>query len=491
MELIAITTRRFAFCSLCFLFAITIISLSHPQPACAEKLSGQDATTVTELEQRLFFNKYSDEDGEQRVARIEKQVFGEVLQAPWSDRMARLRQMLDEKKSAEAAQQEEQQRRQQQEQLRQQQQQQQQQQQVMNSLPPQQQNDFDRARENIIQAREQEIQQLLAEGVDLWRQKRAQEATQRFEQVLRLDSNNAEAHFSLGIIEESTGNLVEALSSYQQAAASQPQVREYAEAAKTVEKKLATKQVAMGQQQALRMLAESASAAFKQQNYVRALELYKTLDSQSPNQALVKYNIGTLYLMMKDQTNALKYYHQAVKLKPSEERYQKAYSELKEQVELLNQRIAENNREAEMLRAGKTPKPPKPGKTYKQKTPDQIPSFPIGRAKFGGGSGLPQGVQQTGQSPVFGGYLTTPAADLMSKYGLAGKGTKEGVKVTTVGIASRASAAGIQPGDAIRAVDGNEVYEVKQINEILSRKGFNERVQLLLMRNGQMGVIQM
>jgi tetratricopeptide (TPR) repeat protein len=474
MELIAITAHRLAFCSL---VAITIISLSLPAPALAAKLSGQEATVVTELEQCLFFNNYPDEGGEQRVARIEKQVYGEVLQAPWADRIARLKQMLEEKKSAEAVRQEEQQRRQQQ--------------QVKNQLPPQQRNDFDRARENIIAAREQEIQQLLADGVDLWRQKRAQEAAQRFEQVLRLDSNNAEAHFSLGIIEESTGNLVEALSSYQQAATSQPQVREYAEAAKTVEKKLATKQVAMGQQQALRMLAEAASAAFKQQDYVRALDLYKTLDSKSPNQALVKYNIGTLYLMLKDQNNALKFYQQAVKLNPAEPRYLKAYSELKGQVEILNAAIEENNRQSAQLRGGKPPKPGKKQKVYQQKTPDQIPPFPMGRAKFGGGNAVPTAMQQSPQSQVFGGYLNTPAADLMSKYGLSGKGTNNGVKVTTVGVASRAAAAGIQPGDSIRAVDGNEVYDVKTVNEILTRKGFNERVQLLLMRNGQMGVIQM
>lgn len=481
MELIAVIANRFAFCSL---VVLTIICLNQ-SAACAAKLSVQDATTISELEQRLFFNKYPDEDGEERIARIEKQVYGEVMQQPMPDRIARLRQMLEEKKAAEAAQAQEQQQRQAAQPPPQQQQPQ---------FPPQQQNDFDKARENIIAAREAEISQLLADGVELWRQKRAQEATSRFEQVLRLDKNNAEAHFSLGIIEESTGNLVEALSSYQQAAMSQPQVREYGEAVKTVEKKLQKTQATQVQQTGIRMLAEAASAAFKQGEYVKALDLYKTLDTQAPNQALVKYNIGTLYLMVKDQNNALKYYQQAVKLNPSEPRYVKAYSELKNQLDMLAAQVEENNRQAAMLglKDGKIPKPKKQkeGKVYKQKTPDQIPSFPMGRASFGG-SGMPQTTTAAPQSQIFGGYLNTPAADLMSKYGLAGKGTNDGVRITTIGIASRASAAGLMVGDAIRAVDGQEVYDVKKVNEILSRKGFNDRVQMMIMRNGQLGVINM
>lgn len=494
MEFIAVAAvwlRRasYSLVALTIFCSISIASTSIAS-AAADKLSGQDAVTVGELEQRLFFVKYADQDGEERVARIEKQVYGEAVQAPFADRVARLRQMLEEKKAQEAAQQEEQQRQQQ----AMQQKQQQQKQQVMQQQ--QQQNDFDRARENIIQAREQEIGQLLSEGVELWRQKRAQEATQRFEQVLRLDPANAEAHFSLGIIEESTGNFVEALSSYQQAAQSQPHVKEYGEAVKTLEKKLAQKQIAQGQQVALRMLAESASAAFKQGEYVKALDLYKQLDAKAPNQALVKYNIGTLYLMVKDSQNALKYYEQAIKLNPSEQRYVKAYSELKGQVDVLNERIAENNRQSEQLRnpgkKGPKPKKDKSG-NFKQMTPDQIPAFPgmpKGRASFGGNS-LPQATQSTPQSPVFGGYLNTPLADVMSKYGLVGKGSNEGVRVTTVGIASRASAAGIQPGDHIRAVDGNEVYDPKQVNDILSRKGFNQPVQMMIMRNGNLAVINL
>lgn len=494
MEFIAVTARirlKRAFYSLVALTILFSTVLSTILPAAAaDKLSGQDAVTVGELEQRLFFVKYADQDGEERVARIEKQVYGEAVQAPFPDRIARLRQMLDEKKAQESAQQEEQQRQQQ----AVQQKQQQQKQQVMQQQ--QQQNDFDRARENIIQAREQEIGQLLSEGVELWRQKRAQEATQRFEQVLRLDPANAEAHFSLGIIEESTGNFVEALSSYQQASQAQPQVKEYGEAVKTLEKKLQQKQLAQGQQAALRMLAEAASAAFKQGEYVKALDLYKQLDSKAPNQALVKYNIGTLYLMVKDSQSALKYYEQAVKLNPSEQRYVKAYSELKQQVDLLNERIAENNRQSEQLKnPGKAPKPKKDKNgNFKQMSPDQIPSFPgmknNGRASFGGNS-LPQATQAAPQSPVFGGYLNTPLADVMSKYGLVGKGSNEGVRVTTVGIASRASAAGIQPGDHIRAVDGNEVYDPKQVNDILSRKGFNQPVQMMIMRNGNLAVINL
>ena len=60
----------------------------------------------------------------------------------------------------------------------------------------------------------------------------------KFQQVVRLAPDNAEAHFSLGVIYESQHHYKEALASYSQRAAEiNPQKREYKEAVAIVQKK--------------------------------------------------------------------------------------------------------------------------------------------------------------------------------------------------------------------------------------------------------------
>src|SRR5580658_3808584 len=52
------------------------------------------------LEQRLFFKNYSDEDDNTRINRIEKQIFGETFPDSLAERLARIHEALPKDKGA-------------------------------------------------------------------------------------------------------------------------------------------------------------------------------------------------------------------------------------------------------------------------------------------------------------------------------------------------------------------------------------------------------
>lgn len=187
--------------------------------------------------------------------------------------------------------------------------------------------DAERQRIAVQAAREQEMQDLLQEGARLWRNRHGVEAVERFEQVLRLDPQNAEAHFSIGVIQESLGKYSEALAHYQSARKSHPDNQDYDDAVDAVLKKLQSQRPATATA-ANKGLFDQATAAFKRGEYFSALDLFKQADAKTPNQPLVKYNLGSTYLMLKDHFNALENFKLAKDLEPTNERFNRAFNEL-------------------------------------------------------------------------------------------------------------------------------------------------------------------
>lgn len=179
-------------------------------------------------------------------------------------------------------------------------------------------------------AREQEMQDLLQEGARLWRNRHGVEAVERFEQVLRLDPSNAEAHFSIGVIQESLGKYSEALAHYQSARKTNPDNKDYDDAVDAVLKRLQTQRNAPAP--ANKGLFDQATAAFKRGEFFSALDLFKQADAKTPNQPLVKYNIGSCYLMLKDHFNALENFKLAKELEPTNEKFNRAYNELSAEI---------------------------------------------------------------------------------------------------------------------------------------------------------------
>jgi Tetratricopeptide repeat. len=54
--------------------------------------------------------------------------------------------------------------------------------------------------------------------------------------------------------------------------------------------------------------SQDALAAYNRGEYLSALDSYKQIDEKFPNQAINKYNIGSVYLIMKQPEMALPYY---------------------------------------------------------------------------------------------------------------------------------------------------------------------------------------
>lgn len=429
------------------LFAATCVvlvtCLCQMPAARAGTGNSNDIPALAQLESRLFFKTYPKDDLAARLSRLEKRVFGDELDGSVQERLERLVQSQNaplnpyaqptpQAQPAPPAV----------EQVTP----------ASSVTPPQtasrtatvppaaeldeQDCAIDRAKVAVRAAKDEEITKLLAEGVELWRNRRAAEATEKFEQVVRLDPNNAQAHFSLGIIQESEGNFVEALASYKKASQARPGNKDYKEALIAAEKKANTKQVSVEKRSEISRMAEEATAAYKRGEYLSALDLYKALDQKAPRQALVKYNIGTIYLVMKQPERALEYYKEAHKLNPTEPRYTQAYEQLQSTV-----RRDENDRRQQYTQA-------KLQSRFNTLKP-----------------------------------TTAPTNDgAMASFGILGKAHADGVMITTVGLASKALRAGLQHGDIIKAVDGTVVKSTRDLNELLSRKGPGQQVQLVVQR---------
>ncbi len=455
---LSISSARAALSTACSFTLAALLAGLSPSACLAAAEQGQDVSALARLENRLFFTSYSHDSLAARLDRLEKRVFGEIVGGSNEERLARLVASQNAPLNPEAIQNQAEQaapvsqpvdpeqalpaatftlsgqecvarppvgveRREAGVQ-------------PAGNEPDEQDCAIERARVAVEAAKDEEIKGLLADAVALWRAQRAQEAIEKFEQVIRLDPQNAQAHFSMGIIEESHGNYAEALSSYKQASQANPANKDYREAVQAVERKLNSKQAAVGKRSELTGLAEQATAAYKRGEYLSALDLYKRLDQKVPNQALVKYNIGTIYLVMRQPEEALGYYRQARKLNPREERYARAYEELQATLHKDEELRRQNENAIKQQSRFNTFKPePAPGN---------------------------QGA--------------------MASFGILGKSSSEGVTITTIGIASKAAQAGLQRGDIIKAVDGTIVKSTGELNEILSRRSPEQPVQLMVQR---------
>lgn len=444
-------------------------------PAMAQALNAEESNKLKLIEQNLFFKNYDDDSAEVRMARIEKRVFGEPAEGPLSPRLANILQVA---KPLDKPQTQRQQpnsssssssgsSRPTQPTLEQQQQEQ----------ALRQEEAADRARQRAMAARDEEVNQMFSDAVRLWKERKGNEALEKFEQVVRLAPDNAEAHFSLGVIYEAQRNFTEALGCYKRAADLEPNKREYKEAVTLVEKKAVVKEQDDGKKLELRMLAENASGAYRRGEFISALDLYKQLDRKAPNQALVKYNIATIYLAMKSPVQALDFFRQARKLKPDEPNYQKAVAQLEgnlqtEENERLNSERAWQNQNQDQNQNQNQNS--NRNQTFNQQ-PGQNQQRNSSNNNNSNGNGL------------LGGDKNAPPPS--AAFGILAKSNKSGVLVTTIGIASRAAKCGLQRGDVIRAIDGEVIKSVSQFQQVMGNKRQGQSLQLMIERKGAIGQI--
>ena len=267
---------------------------------------------------------------------------------------------------------------------------------------------YDAQKIAVQAAREQEMQDLLKEGARLWRNRHGVEAVEKFDQVLRLDPQNAEAHFSIGVIQESAGKLNEALEHYQKARKTNPDNKDFDDAVDAIYKRLQAQ--SRPSASPATGLTGQATAAYKRGEYFSALDLFKQADAKTPNQALIKHNIGSCYLMLKDFFNAQEFFKQAKDLDPTNEKFVRAFNELSAEIQKNQSATQEIEREYGGSGSGSSGNAsansaPKSGigKTPKAGNAKQQ----IGKGNQQGGNGNPQagyGNQQTGNGNPQTGY---------------------------------------------------------------------------------------
>lgn len=358
----------------------------------------------------------------------------------------------------------------------------------------------------VLQARQEEISALLKEGISFWKSRDGDHAMDRFEQVVRLDPRNEEAYFSLGVIYEARGELNKALASYNKANYINPERMDYKEAILVVQKAI-KKKSAGGD------LASRALEAFKRKEYLSALDLYKQLETTYPDNAKYKYNIGTIYLLIKSPEQALNYYKKACKLDPKQAKYKAAFDKLSKTLKQSNDKqksvetawekqtqmkkqLAQNRNQVAPNRPNNSPQSPgqyqgqmpgQPGPGYNQRPapgqyqgqmPGQVNQNPIGQP--------PQ--QGTTQTPYTG--PTPPLTkQVLAAMGLIIDATPHGITVNTVGIGSRAAKAGVKVGDIVISVNGVNIKSTTQLALLLSKIPNGQKGQLLLKRSGQVGQV--
>jgi len=408
-------------------------------------LSADEMGKLKAVEEKLFIRTYDDDASEARIVRIEKRMFGDSDAGSMHDCLSKIVEIakpfdkpkavaprgtgtkfaapVQRQPSAED------------ERLR-------------------QEDAREQARIRAMAAAADEVNQLLAEAVSLYKAQRGKEAMEKFQKVVRLAPDNAEAYFSMGVIYEAQHLYKEALASYQRAADLNPQKRDYREAVAIVMKKARNDDDP--QKAELKAMAAEASAAYSRGEYFSALDLYKQLDQKAPKQDRVKYNIGTIYLALKNPVQALEYFQDARKLKPEEPAYKEACDKL-----------GGNLKQSEEQRLSQEKAWQHPGKT----AINFVPSTNSGGNSNGGNSS------------------NSKAQPLTTTLGLMLKRKGDGVEITTVGIGSRAAQAYLLKGDVIKAVDGAVVESPDQLNQIFGSKPPNSQFQLLIQRGNKIGQV--
>jgi tetratricopeptide (TPR) repeat protein len=600
----------------------------------------QSKETLNAIEQKMFFKNYSDESDESRLARLEKQLFGESMVGPFQARLSRVVGASAPQANPDGSMS------------------------GMSSGQPsgttssssapsaadlkaraddERQAAMERAKIAVAAAREEQTNKLIETGVTLWRAKRGTEALQYFEQALKTDPHNASALYYAGIVYESKKSYSEALAAYRKASNEDPGNRDYSDAVMAVQKLMNSRPAVDPRQAEIGKLASEAGDAYKRGEYLSALDLYKQLDQKAPNQPLVKYNLGTLYLHAGQYQTALEYFEMAVKLRPTDQKFQQAYQQLKANVDKSNaaEAVAEQNfngnnggarngqprpygheamniaaqggwqsnnmqqsggnqmsvngMQSNMQQRGQQPQSSQSGGTQtlgsalneeqqqgsprniaippgaghepgfapmtdsngtlqswatnqnkgkpatkpagakqpvRTQQPTQVsfaPASTPGAPSDSQGSfqsspqfqGQPQGSNQSqippgqhplvyhplkGAKPVSPSYdnnssssvpgesmsqLKQPPPNVLTDLGILAVNGKSGVTISHVGIASRASRAGLLQGDIIRAVDSKVISSLSQMTQIISQKKMGETVTLHVQRKDQMGVVHL
>jgi tetratricopeptide (TPR) repeat protein len=311
------------------------------------------------------------------------------------------------------------------------------------------------------------VAKLLQEGVEAYRAKNTNVAINRFQQVVRLDPQNAQAYYSLGIAMEAKNSFGEAVKCYERANAIDPSNKEYAQALKLIEKKAIGEKKEVEKDAQIKRLSDEAAEAYRSQQLISALDLYKQLDEKRPNNANTKFNIGTVYLSMGHYASAIDYYREACKLKPDEPKYAAALQKLEAGVS------KDENDRFEAERAWENSHPQQQNNRQQQQNNNQQQQNSNGPSRH---SNSPAPANNASNDPI-------------DAFGFSLKSSKDGLKISRLIEQQRAAKVGLKEGDLIKAVDGNIVTTVDQMRKLVQAKPPGARFQLTVQRKEKLGQI--
>jgi tetratricopeptide (TPR) repeat protein len=413
------------------------------------------------IEQRLFLRSYADDNESQRLTRIEKEVFGESFNDSIENRLARIIKALPEQaKTAPVS--------------------------LIKqpskptdttasdtSIPSSSQADAEddlvssKQRLAALTARDDEIAKLMAEGVSFWRSNNKAQAISKFQQVIRLDPINAKAYYSLGVAHEASANIEEAKQCYLKASELEPDNSDYKQAIKSLAKHTPGRDTPIAEDAQLKALSADASKAYQAGEYLSALDLYKQIEQKKPKDPLIKFNIGTIYLVIKKPVSALEYYKKAAHLNPHDNKYSEAVQKLEANIK--------NDDEARLAAEASWDK-----SQHLLGTKDKPSASATANSTGNIADTRTESPKKRRQSSTFD-------SDPLGFYGLFTKETKSGIRVTAITPASRAAQVGLINDDLIIAVDGTVVKSVSDLKAIIASKPQGQRFNFTVERKRRIG----
>jgi tetratricopeptide (TPR) repeat protein len=182
----------------------------------------------------------------------------------------------------------------------------------------------------------------LQQATTLYSQGRVAEAESAFKHVLALNSHSVDAFFNLGVINETRGDLQNALAYYRSAQAISPDDAELRDAVSSVQVKISQKMAADQRvkeadqtnlnanqnRDSLKQIASDAQSAFKAGNFDKAITNLKMVSSQAPNDPDVQYALAQAYKGKGDLQNARGALNRALSIEPNNQLYLTLLSQL-------------------------------------------------------------------------------------------------------------------------------------------------------------------
>lgn len=182
-------------------------------------------------------------------------------------------------------------------------------------------------------------QDLLKQAAAAYQRGRMEEAERLFKKVLTIDAKNADAHFNLGVLAESRGDLKGALLHYRKAAECNPNDRTLGEAVAEVQSKIKQKEEALSEEQKSRRevdlagAGERAGEAFRSGDYYESSRQLNVLVKSFPRDANVRFALGQSLRALKQFAWSAYHLKMAIYLQPDNDEYRKALVELDDEVQ--------------------------------------------------------------------------------------------------------------------------------------------------------------